>query len=387
MKEPSCSGGDVSPQGRYAVESILRACDILEAFQLEGECLRLSEIVERTGLTKARAFRILTTLQSRNLIRRAGRTGYRLAIKPLQQRAYRLGYAMQSTEFAFSRDVTESIERTARKENVELVVVDNRYSSRIALRNADFLAKEKVDLVIEFQTDEHIAPAISSKFAELNIPMIAIEIPHPGATYYGANNFGAGLWGGLHLGQWAKQFWNGEVEEILLLELRMAGQLPRSRLTGLLTGIRRTLPSIPESAVITLDGNGQFGASLEATRKHLRKGPPKRTLIGGMNDPSTLGALRAFEEAGWTSYCAAMGQNASAEARAELRRPTTRLIGSVAYFPERYGEDLIPLAFDILNRKPVPPAVFAKHKLITRENVDHDYANDAIRYHDMGVLL
>jgi ribose transport system substrate-binding protein len=72
-----------------------------------------------------------------------------------------------------------------------------------------------------------------------------------------------------------------------------------------------------------------------------------------------------------------MGQNASMEARAELRRRPTRLIGSVAYFPERYGYGIIALALDILKKKPVPPAVFVKHQLVTPENVDRVYPNDA----------
>ena len=71
-------------------------------------------------------------------------------------------------------------------------------------------------------------------------------------------------------------------------------------------------------------------------------------------------------------------QNAALEARAELRRPESRLIGSVAYFPERYGEDVIPLCLNILQRKPVPPAVFVKHQLATKENVDRLYPNDAL---------
>jgi ribose transport system substrate-binding protein len=50
-------------------------------------------------------------------------------------------------------------------------------------------------------------------------------------------------------------------------------------------------------------------------------------LIGAINDPSALGALRAMEEAGRAETCAVMGQNASLEARAELRNPDTGLIG------------------------------------------------------------
>ena len=65
-----------------------------------------------------------------------------------------------------------------------------------------------------------------------------------------------------------------------------------------------------------------------------------------------------------------MGQNASPEGRAELRQPGTRLIGSVAYFPEKYGAEIVAVALDILHRRPVPPAVFVKHQLVTPETVE-----------------
>ena len=71
-----------------------------------------------------------------------------------------------------------------------------------------------------------------------------------------------------------------------------------------------------------------------------------------------------------------MGQNAIRDARMELRKPGTRLIGTVAYFPERYGDELIPLAVSILQKKPVPAAVFVKHQLITSRNVELIYPLD-----------
>ena len=74
-----------------------------------------------------------------------------------------------------------------------------------------------------------------------------------------------------------------------------------------------------------------------------------------------------------------MGQNASPEAREELRQPKTRLAGSVAYFPERYGEGLVKLSLEILGQKQVPPAVFIDHKLITPATVNHYYPNDVLR--------
>jgi ribose transport system substrate-binding protein len=51
-------------------------------------------------------------------------------------------------------------------------------------------------------------------------------------------------------------------------------------------------------------------------------------------------------------------------------------VGSVAYFPETYGERLVRLALDLLNRRFVAPAVLTQHQLLTANNVDHVYPND-----------
>lgn len=77
-----------------------------------------------------------------------------------------------------------------------------------------------------------------------------------------------------------------------------------------------------------------------------------------MNDASERGALRALEEGGRAAHSAVVEQNATAAGRAEIRLPGTYMTGSVASFPERYGEYLVRIAMDMLNGKPVPPAVF-----------------------------
>lgn len=79
------------------------------------------------------------------------------------------------------------------------------------------------------------------KYRDANIPLVAIDIPRPGATYYGANNDEAGLIAGRYFGRWVKENWNSEVEECILLELSRTGPLPRMRLTGMLAGLNLTL--------------------------------------------------------------------------------------------------------------------------------------------------
>ncbi len=360
----------------YNVGAVTKACDILKAFQHDGELLGLREVMARSGVPKVTCYRLLRTLEASGLVEHVGTEGYRARIRLLEWRKWRLGYAGQSMEFAFSRDVADSLRRAAEAERMTLIMLDNRYSGKTALKNVEHLIRERVDLIFEFQTDEHVAPVISTRCLEAGIPLVAIEIPHPGAVFYGVNNYAAGVMGGRWLGRWAKRHWAGNVDHLLLLELPMAGALPASRLTGVMHGVREILAGVDDRRVVRLNGNGQFGHSLEVVRRWLRMSRSERSLVAAINDPSALGAVRAFEEAGRLDYCAVLGQNASEEARAELRRPGTRLIGSVGYFPEKYGEGLISLALEILQNKPVAPAIFIKNQLITSENVNDYYPGD-----------
>src|SRR5882762_8267323 len=210
---------ETSNHNRYLVKSIVHASRVLEAFQSAGDVLRLRDVVTRTGCNKGMCFRLLYTLHQCGFLDKVGENHYRLASEVRRRRLYRIGYAAQGQDTSFDREVRTGLVRAAEREHVELIVVDNRYQPKIALRSADYLIKEQVDLVIEFQTDEGIAPAIATKYLEANIPFIAIDIPHPGATYFGANNYRAGLLAGNCLGRWAKRRWAEEVDEVLLIEL------------------------------------------------------------------------------------------------------------------------------------------------------------------------
>jgi len=205
-----------SNHSRYLIKSLVHASDVLSAFRSEGEVLRLRDVVARTGFNKGMCFRLLYTLHSCGFLEKVGENQYRTVSEIRHARNYRIGYAAQGQDSSFAREVATSLVQAAEAARVELVVVDNRYNAKTALRNADQLIREEVDLAIEFQADDAVAPAITRKFLEANIPMIAIDIPHPGATYFGANNYEAGLLGGRHLGRWANKHWEGVVEEIVM---------------------------------------------------------------------------------------------------------------------------------------------------------------------------
>ena len=258
----------------YFIQSVAHAADILRAFSTPNEVLRLRDVVSRTSHNKGIAFRMLYTLEKTGLVERVGAHQYRSTVLQRKTRKYKIGYGAQGTNYQFGQQVTDSLKQEAdRLETVELLILDNRYNPKVAQKNAALFIKERCDLVIEFQTDENVAPIISAKYHDAKIPFIALEIPHPGATYFGANNYEAGLIGGRELGRWAKQHWCGLVDEIVMLELPRAGIIPKARLTGMLVGMREVLPALEECPVSYVDGDGQFETSWKVMRKHLRDTP------------------------------------------------------------------------------------------------------------------
>lgn len=355
---------------RYRLETVSRACTILRQFADSQQSLSLGEVVEKTGLERTIAFRILKTLEQEGLLRRPEGRRYFSNVNILTQKRFRIGYASENSD-SFSQAVTQGIRLAASHHNIDLIEVENLYSAKAALRNAQKLVERRVDLAIEFQVYERIGSQLSALYEQASIPVIAIEIPQPGAVFFGIDNHKVGQMAGKALVKAAQEHWQGEIDELLLLDLEIAGSLPHLRVSGAESSVRKSLPGSYQ--ILHLDSRGEMERSFELVRQHMQFSPKRKTLICGVNDLAVLGALRAFSEVGRSNFCLALGVGAFPEARRELRSPQTRLIGSIATFPERYGDNLIQLALDILHHKQVPPAVYAPIQLITPQNIEQFY--------------
>jgi ribose transport system substrate-binding protein len=360
----------------YTVRAVMRAASILKSFSSMTEILELRTITARTQQTKATAFRLCETLVEAGLLVRVGQEGYRLKVDMAPSRQYKIGYAAQSTVVPFTATVTDGLVAAASAANIDLVMLNNKFSPTIALRNADSLIEQKVDLVIDAQIDSTIAAQIAAKFSDAHIPFIAVDIPHPGAFYFGADNYKAGRMAGRYLAKWSVKHWKEPATEIYLLCAEVGGTHLNARLNGMYDGIVEILPDLRSVRCCRIDTKGQFERTLDTVRKYIRIRKMRHVLVGAVNDLSALAALQAFRDFGIEEECAIAGQDGCFEARDEMRKESSRLVCSVAYYPERYGAGLIQFATDILSHKSVPPAILTQHELVTAQNLDKIYPND-----------
>ncbi len=293
-----------------------------------------------------------------------------------QKAQFTIGFANQSEDLPFAIDVRRSLERAAADVgSINLVVADNRLSGEEALRVADRLLQRNIDLVIEYQIDYKAGNLLMDKFQQASIPVIAIDIPMLGATFFGVDNYRAGHLAGRALGTWIGQQWHGRIDHLLILEEPRAGSLPEARIQGQLDGLREAVPQLPAAEQTHFIDCGNTTAVSEAGVAKLLQTLPDSHHIAviSFNDEAALGALQAARQANREADVVIVGQGADRLVRGEIRNPQSRLIGSTAYMPERYGEKVIDLALKILRGESVPPAVYMQHVFIDASNVDRYY--------------
>jgi ribose transport system substrate-binding protein len=351
----------------YLIPILSKALDIVELLESENKPFSLEAIFQRTQISKTSIYRILKTLVHRGYVAQTPDGSYRLVARP---KKIRFGFAGQSSDMPFSEEVTNSLKAAASASGVDLILRDNRYDAETALKNANEFVAEGVDLVIEFQIEERIAPLIAHTISRAGIPLIAVDIPHPSAVYFGVDNFQVGFEAGELLAQYALKEWKGKVDWVLGLDIAEAGTFVQSRISGAFEGVRSFLPSVSPSRCIRLDGRGLRQTSAQTVSDFLqRHNRTDRILIAAATDTSALGALEVTRKLRREKYTAIVGQDCIPEVLEELRRNRAPLIASISHEAHTYGPRLIQLGVTLLRGQAVPPYNYVQQKAIMQGNV------------------
>ncbi len=287
-----------------------------------------------------------------------------------KDRVYKIGFANLTERMPFAAQVRQGLEEAAASQrNVELLIRDNDLDRRRALDNVGWFVAQGVDLVIEYQIDAEAGNVIMDHFRRAEIPVLAVDIPLPGAIFFGADNYRAGHMAGEGLGRWIRDHWNGTFDQLVCLQDVRAGATPAARLQGGRDGLASVLGPLPAGRVVMLPAGTLMEEAEVAMAGHLAAcAPGTRLALLAVNDDAALGALAACEKAGRLADAVAVGQNADRLGRAALQRPGFPFIGSTSYSPECYGRQLIDLALKLLRGEPVPPATYCTHVFVTKEH-------------------
>jgi ribose transport system substrate-binding protein len=281
-----------------------------------------------------------------------------------------IGFANLQRDITFCAKVEAGLVENAKAAGIDLQIADNRLDGATALANAESFLQRGVDYVIEFQTDANFGATIMSKMKDGDTKVTAIDIPMPGATFFGANNPRSGFMGGSYLGQAAIAKWGADKVKqgyLIVGELPQSGAIPAMRTGGQIAGFVSTVAGFPADHVIKIDTKNTLEESFAQTNNVLGRIPAGVPIMAtAINDQSATGILRAVKQAGREADLLVVGMGAD-EGATIVNEPA--FLASVGYFPERYGNYLIPLALAQLAGVETPATVLVNHVMVTKADI------------------
>lgn len=276
-------------------------------------------------------------------------------------------------------EVRRSFELASRTLPLDMIYYDNGGNAEAALANAEDAIDRKVDLFIEYNSDVDANAEIGRKLQAASIPVLAVNYPVPDAPLYTADNLAAGRIAGKALGEFARQNWRDQTVVVVIAgDLGDLAAYLTQRVRGITEGLRTELP---DAAMTQLDTSGNPVRLEVPLSKFLASQSRRKALIATLDDPTALAAKAAIERAGRISDCIIVSQgldrsvHGGSNDKKEID-PNNRgslILGSVAYYIDRYGYEVLPIALKMLQREQVPERTATRHILVTAKNVFVEY--------------
>jgi ribose transport system substrate-binding protein len=270
-------------------------------------------------------------------------------------------------------------ELAARTLPVDMLYYDNAGDPARAISNAETAIAAKVDLLIEYGTDGEANAEIARKLSAAGIPAFALVYPLPGAPLYGPDDRVAGRIAGQALGKFAIENWSGD-RVLGLIIGDVAGPNPAigERIQGITDGVHEALPTLQ---LASLDTAGQSMRADALLTRFLQQQRAQRILIATLDDLAAVYAKNAIEMNRRQSDCIIVSQGldpnihggASEKKEIDPNNRSSVVLGSVAYYMDRYGYDVLPLAVRLLSGNSLPPRTTTQHLLVTAGNVFSEY--------------
>lgn len=277
--------------------------------------------------------------------------------------------------------IKQSMERAAAEKGYELIYMNNKLDGQVAVSNADAMLLRGIDVFIEFNVDASVAPTIMEKMDAAGVPVIAVDIAHPGATYFGANNYGVGPIVGEYLGNLSKEKWGGEPEALLVIEDPISGEAVLARTNNIIDGFRNVFPDYPDDKVFYVDGGQDTSSAQQRVADFLSAHPDlKKIAIAPAHSTMRLGASAAVETANRQDQCLMVSQgeydyieylqNTPEEPKWELYS------ASEVYNFKKYGDYCMDIVEKILNGENLEDEYYPEHYIIDRKNVYTEFPEE-----------
>lgn len=298
---------------------------------------------------------------------------------------WQIGWSNPWAALEFSTLLENSTLRTAEAAGASIVGnCDIEFDPAKALACTETVLQLDPDGAIFPNWQESAAAASMALYDDARVPVVNMDVYHPNAIFFGADNFTSGAISGINTGLYAEETWSCEDVWILLGENLSAGDAPDLRLQGFQQGVQ-AICDVPDDRVVRIPVDGTTEQGLQATLDWLTGNPDAiHPVAASLDDVVTVPMSRAIEQADREGVASGQGGELNAIERIyEGPAEQTKFLGTTAYFPEFYGDFAVAAMIDILEGKSVPQEIHISHVYLDRDNIAEFYGEDGVLIGDL----
>ncbi|MCL4415543.1 MAG: sugar ABC transporter substrate-binding protein [Actinobacteria bacterium] len=313
--------------------------------------------------------------------------------------SYKIGITLWTTADTFTVQMGDGWTKAIKDAGSTSVTLNNEGGKEVD--NTRNLISQGVDAAVMCYWDPNLAKTSIDLLKEKNIPIFSIDIPMPGTVFLGVNNYDVGTKAGSFLADWVTKNWDGKVDLVIDINSPTEGPIVAQRFQGQEDGFFKKITSYSVDKVERQDGGGWADGALKAIRPLLAKHPDAKNIVVFVeNDPCAQAIMTALQEAGKSENAVLMTLGMPKDALHLVSDNKMPIIGGVAFFPDKYGEQGIKQLLEITKlvksgtsleeaykqfitdtisnpetKEMLSPAIYVKTEIITAENFKEFFPN------------
>jgi len=276
----------------------------------------------------------------------------------------------------FSVSINKGIYRIAKNLGIDIIYCDQEFKPEKAVTCAEQLSQQKPDFAVVSNWQSGAAEAIMKIYDKAKIPVVTIDVWHPNAIFFGADNYVSGEIGGKAAGNYAKGL--GKCGEVTLFNGINPGEgdAANQRIAGFIDGVQEICGAIPADRIKSeIFDAGTTEQALTKSTDWLTANPGASFILStSIDDARSAGMAKAMAQSGRDGAAVGLGCDEIGVASTKQGDPaTTKFLGCVAFFPEKYPDYVMSIGLDVLDGKPVPDEVHIEHKFLDKSTVSSVY--------------
>jgi ribose transport system substrate-binding protein len=288
------------------------------------------------------------------------------ATQPTLRAEPAIGYISLDESQAFVQSISSGVREAAAEAGIDLVECDAGWTRPGVSACAAELARAGVSGVISMQPFPDLNEDVCEALGDVPTIGIVYDQGPCQVSLFEIDQHESGRLAGSALGALAAERFDCKVKAYVSLESGVDDEIGGARMDGYREGYEEHC-ALPQRSITLNDAQHlvtartQFAGVLEDI-----KGKP--IMVAGVSEDAILGAMSAAAKRDRSNHVWLSGQLADPVIRQTIACDN-HYVASVARFPERFGDTVVPVMVEAIEGAEVRPRLLAELELVTAQNV------------------